>query len=116
MAQQNDGQFDPVLFGDYRDPQDNLMNSAFGDFFNDAFPSQDFASPYNTGDVTSPSMKKDLIQEIEVRQDGEPVKEQNGQYVGCDKLWYVSPIQLALQPTNPELQAPHPKFRESSIW
>ena len=52
-------QFDPVLFGDYRDPQDNILsNNAFGDFFNDAFPTQDFSSPYNTGDFVSPPAKQ----------------------------------------------------------
>lgn len=53
MAQQNGGQFDPMLFGDYRDPQENVLeNNSFGDFFNEAFPSpQDFNTPYNTGEL-----------------------------------------------------------------
>jgi AP-1-like factor len=94
MAQQNDGQFDPVLFGDYRDPQDNVLsNNTFGDFFNDAFPLQDFGSPYNTGEFTSPQPKRDLMQEIEVVKNGGPEevvpKEQNKKMIGCDKLWFV---------------------------
>jgi len=94
MAQQNDGQFDPVLFGDYRDPQDNVLsNNTFGDFFNDAFPLQDFESPYNTGEFTSPQPKRDLMQEIEVVKNGGPEevvpKEQNKKMIGCDKLWFV---------------------------
>ncbi|KAL9130074.1 MAG: hypothetical protein Q9217_001633 [Psora testacea] len=90
MAQQNGGQFDPVLFGDYRDPQDNILNT-FDDFFNDAFPTQDFASPYNTGDAPTPEPKRDLMKEIQVRQDGgedEVVPaERPPQYLECDKLW-----------------------------
>ena len=69
MAQQNGGQFDPVLFGDYRDPQDSILNNNFGGFFNDAFVSQDFGSPFNTGEVVaSPPLKRDLLKEIETQQ------------------------------------------------
>lgn len=72
MAQQNGGQFDPILFGDYRDPQDNILNnSTFGGYFNDAFLAQDFNSPFNTGDViASPPPKRDLMKEIELQQNG----------------------------------------------
>jgi len=93
MAQQNGGQFDPVLFGDYRDPQDNILNT-FGDYFNDAFPlNNDFASPYNTGDVASQPPKKDFIKEIEVQRNGSPNEvvpgEDKKQFLTCDKLWFV---------------------------
>lgn len=98
MAQQNGGTFDPVLFGDYRDPQDNILNNSFGDFFNDAFePPIDFTSPYNTGDLTSPPQpqKRNLMDEIEVQQNGgleaeEFVRDVNPkQFLTCDKLWLV---------------------------
>ncbi|KAL6714326.1 DNA-binding transcription factor yap1 [Lecanora helva] len=90
MAQQNGGQFDPVLFGDYRDPQDNILNT-FGDYFNDAFPLNDFANPYNTVDLTSQPTKKDFMKDIEVQRDGSPIKlpqqtEDKKQFVGCDAL------------------------------
>ena len=106
MAQQNGGQFDPVLFGDYRDPQESIMNSGFGDFFNDAFPTQDFGSPFNTGELLSepvqqqagpaPSVvpsKLDLMKQVEAAQDANddpqimPAKLQK--FIGCDKLWSV---------------------------
>ena len=91
MAQQNGGQFDPVLFGDYRDPQDNILNNTFDDFFTDAFPTQDFALPYNTGDAPNAEPKRDLMKEIEIHQSGgndEIVPNENvKKYVGCDKLW-----------------------------
>lgn len=52
---QNGGQFDPVLFGDYRESQEAVIGD--GDFnngfFNDAFPF-DFASPLNFADTISP--------------------------------------------------------------
>lgn len=91
MAQQNGGTFDPVLFGDYRDPQDNILNnSAFGDFFNDAFPLQDFGTPYYTGEAPP---KKDFMQEIEVQKNASPSefgpKDDKTQFLACDKLWFV---------------------------
>lgn len=97
MAQQNGGQFDPLLFGDYRDPQDNIVNnSSFGGFFNDAFLAQDFNSPFNTGDiVASPPLKRDLMKEIELQQNGteddfstRPATKNNDtkQTITCDKL------------------------------
>ena len=93
MAQQNGGAFDPVLYGDYRDPQDNILNNnAFGDFFNDAFPSQDFGTPYYTGNAP-PS--KDLIQEVEaeVQKTAGPRKlgpeDDNKKFLGCERIWFV---------------------------
>ena len=94
MAQQNRGQFDPVLFGDYRDPQDNIPNNSFDDFFSDAFPFSDFANPFDVQEVTNPAPapKQDLIKEIEVQQpnDGEVVPmEDPRRSITCDKLWLV---------------------------
>ena len=94
MAQQNGGQFDPVLFGDYRDPQDNIINNSYGDFFNEAFPQfNDFTSPYNMGDFANQPTKKDFMKEIEVRQIGSPKQgtpaNEEKRFLTCDKLWYV---------------------------
>ena len=95
FAQQNGGQFDPVLFGDYRDPQDNVLsNNAFGDFFNDAFPAQDFLTPYNTSDdFVSPLPKKDLMQKVEQQKEGSPLEfvpgDEAKEFMTCDKLWFV---------------------------
>lgn len=97
MAQQNGGQFDPILFGDYRDPQENILNnSSFGGFFNDAFLAQDFNSPFNTGDVVaSPPPKRDLMREIELQQNGTQDdflahlatnNNDTRQTIGCEKL------------------------------
>ena len=93
LAQQNGGQFDPVLFGDYRDPQDNILNNTYGDFFNEAFHSpQDFNSPYNTGETTEGPQqpKHDLMKEIELQQNGGPedaVSGQSSETISYDKLW-----------------------------
>ena len=95
LVQQNNGQFDPVLFGDYRDPQDNVLNNSFGDFFNDAFQSpQDFNSPYNTGESIDPvqSQKRDLMKEVEEQQNGgfdESVTIGNQTY-DCGQMWFVN--------------------------
>lgn len=91
MVRQNGGQFDPVLFGDYRDTQDNILNNNFGDFFNDALPLQDFGSPYNTGEVSNVPPKRDLMKEIEVTQNGGPEEiapaEAKMLFLNCDQLW-----------------------------
>ena len=91
MAQQNGGTFDPVLFGDYRDPQDNILNNnTLGDFFNDAFPTQDFGTPYYTGEAPP---KRDLMQEVEVLKNANPgevvSKEKQKHPMPCEKLWFV---------------------------
>ncbi|PBP15656.1 transcription factor PAP1 [Diplocarpon rosae] len=70
FAQQNNNQFDPQLFGDYREPQENILsNEAFGDsFFTDAFAlGGDFTSPFNM--ALSPAPKKDLVAQIDEKQD-----------------------------------------------
>lgn len=98
MAQQNGGQFDPVLFGDYRDPQDNILNTSFDDYFNEAFPFNDFASPYNTAEPVGQTPKKDFMQEIEVQQNNSPGHsapgEEKQEYYTCGKLWSVILIPL----------------------
>ena len=97
LAQQNGGQFDPVLFGDYRDPQDSILNNnSFGDYFNDAFPVQDFQdfpSAYNTADFASPAPKQDLMQRVDKQKESSPFEivpsDEARQFISCDKLWSV---------------------------
>lgn len=95
LANQNGGVFDPILFADYREPQDNVMNNEFN-FFNDAFPSlNEFSSPMNQPrtqplDTRLPK-KKDLMQQIEDQQAGKepevvPGKERQ-QFLTCNLLW-----------------------------
>lgn len=93
MAQQNGGQFDPILFGDYRDPQENILSSnAFsGDFFTDAFLSQELGSPYTTSDITSPPPKQDSIQEADtfpnLRETKLAPANPSKKLIDCDNLW-----------------------------
>ena len=70
MAQQNGGQFDPVLFGGYRDPHENILNNLDPNFFNDSFNDQDFSTPFFTGEPTSSAVKRDVVKESELRQNG----------------------------------------------
>lgn len=97
MAQQNGGQFDPVLFGDYRDPHESILSSFDPDFFNDAFDDRDFSTPFYTGEPTSPAARRDLMKEIEVQQNGavdETAPSNKPKiFLGCDKIWLVKSIQ-----------------------
>ncbi|KAH6894414.1 transcription factor PAP1-domain-containing protein [Thelonectria olida] len=95
LAHQNGGQFDPQLFGDYREPQDNVLNNpSFDDFFNDALDT-DFITPFNM--APSPNVpkssvvapKKNLIAEIDAQQnsvDDEPLAKKD-QNMNCNELW-----------------------------
>lgn len=95
LASQNGGAFDPVLFADYRDPQESIMNGGFGDFFNDAFPSLDgVTSPAITSQEPNTYLprKRDLLQEIETQSEKEPEVvpgETRKQFLTCNMLWYV---------------------------
>ncbi|QSZ35946.1 hypothetical protein DSL72_007068 [Monilinia vaccinii-corymbosi] len=96
FAQQNNNQFDPQLFGDYREPQNNILSNdpfALDDgFFADAFELPDFNSPFN---VPSPTAtKKDLVQQIDEKQneDDEVVPaEDRSTMLSCNTIWYDSP-------------------------
>jgi len=95
FAQQNNNQFDPQLFGDYREPQDNiLLADGFADglddsFFTEAYSVPDFNSPFNA--VQSPPVaKKDLVQQIEDKQnETEEVVpgEDRSQMLNCNTIW-----------------------------
>ncbi|KAA8565823.1 hypothetical protein EYC84_009644 [Monilinia fructicola] len=84
--------FDPQLFGDYREPQNNVLsNDAFAlddGFFADAFDMPDFNSPFN---VPSPmATKKDLVQQIDEKQneDDEVVPaEDRSTMLSCNTIW-----------------------------
>lgn len=90
LSNTNDFQFDPQLFGGYREPQQNILNSGLDDgFFNDAFDI-DFTTPYFAPSPAAP--KKDLMTQIdEAKNDDqtELVATADGQYLTCNKIWYV---------------------------
>ena len=125
LAQQNGGAFDPVLFGDYRDPQDNIMGGDFGGFFNDALPIPDFGSPLNTMRAPTPGRKRDLMQEIEDSQgEKEPdvVREEKSRHLlTCNMLWLVCRAWSCGLQTNPLLlgivcSSPRKSSLAKQIW
>ncbi|TAQ90291.1 hypothetical protein B7494_g1381 [Chlorociboria aeruginascens] len=90
FAQQNGNQFDPQLFGDYREPQENILSTdAFNDsFFSDAFPVPDFSSPFNM--APSPAAKKDLVSQMDkqIDDDEEVVPgEDTSSLLNCHTIW-----------------------------
>ncbi|WEW58685.1 DNA-binding transcription factor yap1 [Emydomyces testavorans] len=91
LVQQNGGQFDPVLFNDYREPQDAVLSQEFGSFFNDAFPFPDLGNSFpNVDHGTSPVPKPDLISQIDrsLDADEEVVPgEDRSQMLSCTKIW-----------------------------
>lgn len=104
LAQQNGGQFDPVLFGDYRDPQDSIMKTNLGEFFNDAFLTQDFSTPFNTGEIImSPQpvpqqqpAKPDPLKQCDAAQNANDdpsakFRQDFKHFLSCDKVWLVFP-------------------------
>lgn len=91
LSQQNGGQFDPQLFGDYREPQSNILASTTLDdgFFNDAFD-YDFTAPFNAPALSSPKpAKKDICAEIDARKETEDtiVTSANGKLLTCNNIW-----------------------------
>ncbi|KAI0968157.1 transcription factor PAP1-domain-containing protein [Xylaria arbuscula] len=91
LSQQNGGQFDPQLFGEYREPQSNILaNTTFDDsFFNDAFDA-DFLTPFNAPAASDPKPpKKDICAEIDARKETEDtiVTADNGKLLTCNNIW-----------------------------
>jgi AP-1-like factor len=100
FAQQNNNQFDPQLFGDYREPQENILaGDAFTDsFFSDAFAMPDFTSPFNT-ELSPVPPKKDLVAQIDEKQNEEEEVvpgEDRSQMLNCNTIWYVELLESLL--------------------
>jgi len=92
LAQQNNNQFDPQLFGDYREPQDNILaGDAFGTdtFFSDAFAFPELQTPINMQPSPAPP-KKDLLAQIDQHQEEEVVPGQDrSKFLNCNTIWSV---------------------------
>ncbi|KAK4063160.1 transcriptional regulator family: bZIP [Trichoderma harzianum] len=86
VQQNNGGQFDPQLFGDYREPQENVMtNNTFDDLFNDSLEA-DFFTPYNIAASPNLPKKTNLIDEIDAKQNAdEDVTTKSN--MSCNQLW-----------------------------
>ena len=99
FAAQNDNQFDPQLFGDYREPQDNILAGGLYDdtFFNEAFamPVELVSSLFTleAGAVATPGGKRDLVAEIDekLKEDEEEVVPGESEMLTCTNMWYAFP-------------------------
>ncbi|RMZ80935.1 hypothetical protein DV737_g2787, partial [Chaetothyriales sp. CBS 132003] len=89
-------EFDPILFGDYRETADSSMLSQdFGSFFNDAYPLPDLGSPtHNFNDVSSDQLasaqaaRAVLLKQVEAaKEDGDEVVPDNDRPMSCNKIW-----------------------------
>jgi AP-1-like factor len=93
FANQNGGQFDPTLFGEYRDTTNAIVGDGdfTGGFFNDAFLNTGYGSPFHFGD-TPAVQKPNPLEEIERIQDGDdevvPGDDINSM-LNCHKIWSV---------------------------
>jgi AP-1-like factor len=100
FATQNGGQFDPVLFGDYRDPQTAIVGDGdfTGGFFNDAMPTMDFTSPFNWADLTAPTGLTPAVQKANPMEQADALLagidedevvpgEDQSSLLSCHKIW-----------------------------
>ncbi|KAL2174464.1 transcription factor PAP1-domain-containing protein [Thermothelomyces heterothallicus CBS 202.75] len=84
---QSDFQFDPQLFGGYRDPQETVLSQTFDDsFFNDALD-MDFFTPYNLPIPSPVPPKKDLIAQIDAAKENDEPARKAGQLLKCNEVW-----------------------------
>jgi AP-1-like factor len=122
FANQNGGQFDPTLFGEYRDTQNAIVGEGdfTGGFFNDAFLNTGYGSPFHFGD-TPAVQKPNPLEEIERIQDGEdevvPGDDINSM-LNCHKIWSVDSVQpviaCTLMPGRDKLSS-RPDFKDGTI-
>ncbi|ROW01228.1 hypothetical protein VMCG_05834 [Cytospora schulzeri] len=98
LSSTNNFQFDPQLFGSYREPQENILGNGLDDgFFNEAFD-MDFTTPYfapspvaqkKDAHKAAPDMG-DIISRIDAAKNEdttELVQTNDGQLLTCNKIW-----------------------------
>jgi AP-1-like factor len=122
FANQNGGQFDPALFGEYRDTQNAIVGDGdfTGGFFNDAFLNTGYGSPFHFGD-TPAVQTTNPMEEIERIQDGEdevvPGEDVNS-LLNCHKIWYVEVSRILLTgalTVNRDKLSSRPDFKDGTI-
>jgi AP-1-like factor len=87
LSQQNGGQFDPQLFGGYRESQDNVLSGlGYDDLFNDPFADADFLTPYNMA-APPQAPKKNLIEQIDAQQDACDDDAPKKSSMNCSQIW-----------------------------
>ncbi|KAK0742497.1 transcription factor PAP1-domain-containing protein [Apiosordaria backusii] len=84
---QTDFQFEPQLFGDYREPQESILSNGFDDsFFNEALEA-DFLTPYNLPVTTEvPAPKPNILAQIDAAKESDQVTP-SGQLLTCTSIW-----------------------------
>lgn len=97
LTQQNGGNFDPVLFADYRDPVNEINAGINMSFFDDAFPMTtsfaDIESPF--GSNLQLVGKKDLVAEADRAENNDDDEDEvvpaddPKKMLSCNKIWYV---------------------------
>ncbi|KAJ2892003.1 PAP1-domain-containing protein [Zalerion maritima] len=98
LSNQNQTSFDPQIFGNYREPQENVLSNGFDDpsFFNDAFD-LDFLTPFNVPE-SAVQPRKDILAEIDAQKMDDvtiestpsvtkPPANFSGQLLTCRKIW-----------------------------
>jgi len=83
-----DFQFDPQLFGDYREPQESVLSQGLDDsFFNDAL-NVDFITPYNLpiAGEAAPNHKPDILEQIDAAKCEDNIAP-SGSLLTCNKIW-----------------------------
>ncbi|KAI9894485.1 MAG: DNA-binding transcription factor yap1 [Vezdaea aestivalis] len=102
LAAQNEGQFAPDLFGDYRDPQDAIAGPTqdFNGFFNDAYSLPDFGNLGATPDL-SPALnmstpggtattRRDILSEVDAASNGEVAPAAPEEMLKMNQIWFVA--------------------------
>ncbi|KAH0557081.1 hypothetical protein GP486_005133 [Trichoglossum hirsutum] len=81
LPQQNGGQLDPIIFGEYRDTQDM---GDFGGFFDDAFPLSDLVDPFNNDHhkCALPELEDGFGEDEEVVPGEDPTL-----LLNCNRIW-----------------------------
>lgn len=103
FSNQGNGLFDPILFGDYREPQDNILGNADLnlDNFDSAFPwnlDSTMSAPWPTTSALDPALppKKTLMEQVEKAAHGKEFDEALNRHglsssktnqLTCAKLW-----------------------------
>lgn len=86
-----DFQFDPQLFGDYREPQESVLSQGLDDsFFNNAL-NADFITPYNLpiAGEAAPNHKPDILEQIDAAKCEDNVTP-TGTLLTCNKIWFAN--------------------------
>lgn len=121
LSSQNGGQFDPVLFGDYRESQDNILGTGdfSGGFFDEAIPPLDdslfndfMPAPAKSPVQPQPAKRPNLMEQVEQQRDGtdtdafneimmNKIEQKATKMMTCPEVWYVALVDDSLSSARP---------------